>query len=76
MPSRGRKFRGSQWQKVNGDEERQFLMNKYRVLLTRARRGMVIWVPRGSVRDETREVGLLDATAEYLGRAGIGEIGA
>jgi DUF2075 family protein len=69
-----RKFRGKKWQEVKGKEERQFLVNKYRVLLTRARQGMVLWVPRGDEKDGTREPGLLDATAKYLEGAGIAAI--
>jgi hypothetical protein len=45
-------------------------MNKYRVLLTRARRGMVIWVPGGDVEDETRAIKDLNAIAEFLEAAG------
>jgi hypothetical protein len=47
------------------------VVNKYRVLLTRARRGMVIWVPSGSAADPTRDPKLLDATAAYLEANGI-----
>jgi hypothetical protein len=66
-----RAFRGTTWKRVGKSEQRQFVVNKYRVLLTRARRGMVIWVPSGSAADPTRDPKLLDATAAYLEANGI-----
>lgn len=69
-----RRFIGSRWVKVNDPETRQFILNKYRVLLTRARKGMVIWVPGGSQEDSTRDLQLLDATARHLAACGIPEI--
>jgi Uncharacterized conserved protein (DUF2075) len=66
-----RKFRGNHWSKVGGDQDKQYLVNKYRVLRTRARRGMILWIPRGDANDRTLEPELFDATAEYLHRAGI-----
>lgn len=66
-----RAFRGTQWQRVSRADIRQFILNKYRVLLTRARKGMVIWVPRGDPSDSTRDPQSLDATAEYLASLGI-----
>jgi hypothetical protein len=66
-----RKPRGGSWQGVNVDAGRRNITNKYRVLLTRARRGMVIWVPRGDPADPTRDPAPLDATAEYLHENGI-----
>jgi hypothetical protein len=44
-------------------------MNKYRVLLTRARRGMAIWIPSGPAA--AKEAAFLDATAEHLQAAGV-----
>jgi hypothetical protein len=41
------KFRGTVWQNVNDSHQRAYLSNAYRVLLTRARQGMVIYVPSG-----------------------------
>jgi Uncharacterized conserved protein (DUF2075) len=66
-----RRFRGSSWQTVGVAAEQQFILNKYRVLLTRARRGMVIWVPQGDPNDPTRNPEELDAVAEVLERAGL-----
>lgn len=61
-----RRLNGSRWQVVNDPSRRRFIENGYRVLLTRAREGLMIWVPIGDPKDKTREPGLLDATAEYL----------
>jgi len=66
-----RKFRGAKWQAVRKASDIIFVRNKYRVLLTRARRGTVIWVPRGSSSDSTRAPGLFDATADYLNSLGV-----
>jgi hypothetical protein len=49
----------------------RYLFNKYRVLLTRAREGMVLWLPPGDPSDPTRQPALLDATATFLGAAGV-----
>ena len=67
-----RKPRGGSWQGVNMDAGRRNITNKYRVLLTRARRGMVIWVPRGDPAEPARDPAPLDATAKYLNENGIG----
>jgi schlafen family protein len=52
----------------------QFILNKYRVLLTRARFGMVIFVPPGNAKDDSLSAQPLDATAEYLKKCGLSEI--
>jgi Uncharacterized conserved protein (DUF2075) len=66
-----RRFAGRGWLAVHGTEERRFIRNTYRVLLTRARYETVIWVPRGSpagdpFHDATRPTAQMDAIAEYL----------
>jgi hypothetical protein len=66
-----RRFAGHAWQNVVGAEERRFIRNTYRVLLTRARYETVIWVPRGSptsdpFHDRTRPAAEMDAIADYL----------
>lgn len=66
-----RRFRGRMWQRVNGATEQQYTVNKYRVLLTRARLGMVIWVPRGDECDSTRSPDELDAVAGFLTACGL-----
>ncbi|HEX7831686.1 MAG TPA: DUF2075 domain-containing protein [Thermoanaerobaculia bacterium] len=68
-------FRGSRWMNVNKEENRRYLLNAYRVLLTRARQGMVIFVPPGDRRDATRDPEFYDGTFEYLKGLGIPSIG-
>ena len=63
-------FRGDRWTDVHKSDRRQYLLNAYRVLLTRARQGMVVFVPEGEMRDHTRQAEWYDSTFEYL--AGIG----
>jgi hypothetical protein len=69
-----RSFRGSKWQTVKRPQNRQYVANKYRVLLTRARRGMVIWVPRGDEGDVTQDPRGFDETAAFLKRMRIPSI--
>ena len=64
-------FSGTRWNRVAKPENRRFISNTYRVLLTRARYETVIWVPRGSRMgtdhyDRTRDADEMDAIAEYL----------
>lgn len=64
-------FRGRRWQNINKPESRQYLINAYRVLLTRARQGMVIFVPFGDEQDSTRDPEYYDHTYEYLCSIGL-----
>ena len=64
-------FKGTKWQKVLDSTGRQYVINKYRVLLTRAREGMIIWVPMGDRADSTRPVHKYDAIAAHLLKCGI-----
>ena len=64
-------FRGTKWQNVNGKDDKRYLKNTYRVLLTRARQGLVIFVPHGSSEDKTRSVDFYDGTFNYLHSLGI-----
>jgi hypothetical protein len=64
-------FRGSKWTNVRTSERQQYLRNAYRVLLTRARQGMIICVPNGDRADPTRHPTFYDETFEYLARMGI-----
>jgi len=64
-------FVGSKWQNVKAVERRQYLRNAYRVLLTRARQGMVIFVPPGDFGDATRRPEFYDSTFRYLRGLGI-----
>lgn len=67
-------FRGSRWQNVHKPDARQYLLNAYRVLLTRARQGMAIFVPPGDERDPTRSPNYYDNTYDYLISIGLRQI--
>ncbi len=69
-----RKFKGTKWQNVNNEEIIKYLINSYRVLLTRARQGMIIYVPKGNNEDITRPNFMYDGTFEFLKSLGIEEI--
>jgi len=56
-----RRLNGALWQNVGDPDARNWIINKYRVLLTRARLGTVIWVPRGDEADPTRPPAVYDA---------------
>ena len=62
---------GSKWQNIHKEERKKYLLNAYRVLLTRARQGMVIVVPDGNTEDHTRKAEYYDGTFEYLKELGI-----
>lgn len=64
-------FKGTKWQNINQNITREYLKNTYRVLLTRARQGMVIFIPYGSEIDTTRLSKFYDGTFEYLSNIGI-----
>jgi len=60
---------------LNGVARQRYQLNAYRVLLTRARQGMAIFVPPGDAADHTREPAFYDPTYEYLVGLGIRELG-
>jgi hypothetical protein len=64
-------FRGDKWTDIHKQENRNYLLNAYRVLLTRARQGMVIFVPLGEPTDPTRSSTYYDSTFNYLSELGI-----
>jgi hypothetical protein len=64
-------FCGNRWNNINKEERKQYLKNAYRVLLTRARQGMVIVVPHGDHEDATRNPAYYDPTFEYLSAVGF-----
>lgn len=68
------KFIGAGWQKINKVENQQYLKNTYRVLLTRARQGVIIFVPEGDEHDETRHNAFYDETYNYLKKLGLNEL--
>ncbi len=67
-------FRGRNWQRIRAAERKRYLENTYRVLLTRARQGMVIVVPFGDPEDPTRRPELYDPTFRYLSEVGIAPV--
>ena len=67
-------FSGSSWSKVNKKIDQDYLKNSYRVLLTRSRQGFIIYVPKGSDEDVTRNPAFYDETYAYLKSIGIVEI--
>ena len=67
-------FRGSKWQNVSSPERKKYLLNAYRVLLTRARQGMVIFIPEGSENDPTRPPTYYDGVFNYLRDCGLQQI--
>jgi len=63
-------FTGDRWNHIRKAERQTYQKNAYRVLLTRARQGMVIVVPAGDPEDPTRSPEFYDPTFDYL--KGIG----
>ncbi len=77
------KFNGkNKWNPENNEESRKYMLNAYRVLLTRARQGIVICVPYGNSNktpegfpeDPTRLPEFYDGTYNYLKSLGLEEI--
>lgn len=64
-------FAGSRWNNIHSVENQRNLKNAYRVLLTRARQGMVVFVPHGDREDSTRRPAYYDKTFEYLRDLGL-----
>jgi hypothetical protein len=67
-------FRGNKWMRILKEDRQNYLRNAYRVLLTRARQGMVIVVPDGDKDDPTRCATYYDPIYEYLKEIGFSEI--
>lgn len=70
------KFRGTRWNHVNNMQHQKYLQNAYRVLMTRARQGMIIFVPSGTdpEDDPTRDSAYYDDIYKYLRSCGIKEL--
>jgi hypothetical protein len=68
------RFRGDRWTSINKPDAQRYLRNAYRVLLTRARQGMVIFVPKGRKSDRTLVPEYYDETFSYLRSLGIPEL--
>lgn len=67
-------FKGSRWQHIRQSDRRMYQLNAYRVLMTRARQGMVLVVPSGDDRDPTRKPSFYDHTYDYLSTIGFESI--
>ncbi len=68
------KFSGTKWKNIKNIYNKKYLLNSYRVLLTRARQGMIIFVPNGNRRDETRQPEFYNGIYTYLKKCGIKSI--
>lgn len=73
-PNRCRKEKNRQ-ETIEGNKKNElsrfYMRNAYRVLLTRARYGMVICVPKGDPDDDTRKESFYDGTYKYLESLGF-----
>lgn len=67
-------FVGNRWQNIASEERKLYLKNAYRVLLTRARQGMAIFIPEGSDRDDTRKREWYNNIWKYLNDVGLSEL--
>lgn len=64
-------FVGKKWNRIRMPERQNYLKNAYRVLLTRARQGMVIVIPPGDEEDATRNKDFYDSIFDYLSKIGF-----
>ncbi|MBX7208575.1 MAG: DUF2075 domain-containing protein [Verrucomicrobiaceae bacterium] len=69
------RLNGEKRGRVPREIKQRYWRNTYRVLLTRAREGMVLFVPHGDESDPTRPTALFDATARYLEACGVQSLG-
>jgi hypothetical protein len=67
-------FSGTNWQNIHNENEKTYLQNAYRVLLTRARQGLIIFIPEGDDLDHTRPKELYDQTFNFFQSCGIQNI--
>jgi hypothetical protein len=65
------RFHGSRWESINDPARAAYLRNSYRVLLTRARQGLVVFVPHGSPDDLTRPPRIYDEIHDFLRACGF-----
>ena len=68
------KFRGTKWNHVNQEQRQHYLKNAYRVLMARARQGLIIYIPEGDEEDPSRLTEYYEGTYQYLKHVGIKEI--
>ena len=67
-------FKGTKWQNIGAEQRQIYQLNAYRVLLTSARQGMVIFIPKGDPDDPTRPPAFYDPVWEFFKACGIDEI--
>jgi len=67
-------FRGTKWQQVRDEDRKKYILNAHRVLLTRARQGMVIFIPPGSSEDHTRDPRWYEDIYQYLKSCGVPDL--
>jgi hypothetical protein len=67
-------FKGSKWQRILQDTRKSYQKNAYRVLMTRARQGMILFIPEGSPTDPTRDPSFYNPTYAYFKEIGLKEI--
>ena len=68
------RFERSKWKTITNETKRKYLKNAFRVLLTRARQGMIIFVPKGDQNDKSRLPEFYDVIYNDLKEIGIKEI--
>ncbi len=64
-------FEGTNWKGINSEVDKSYLRNAYRVLMTRARQGLIIFIPYGDNLDRTRPNANYDSTFNFLNSCGI-----
>jgi hypothetical protein len=69
-----RTFSGTKWNNVGNPEKKDNIKNTYRVLMSRARDSLVIWIPPGDADDPTRTPAVMDQTASFLKKCGVGAL--
>jgi hypothetical protein len=67
-------FKGANWKSIKKEVDRSYLRNAYRVLMTRARQGLIIFIPYGDSLDQTRPNDLYESTYHFLSSCGIQSI--
>ena len=65
----------NKWNAIKNTDKKLYRKNAYRVLLTRARQGMIIFVPKGNEEDPTNSPDEFEATAQFLLRCGVTALG-
>ncbi|MHA8087265.1 DUF2075 domain-containing protein [Aquirufa sp. Wall-65K1] len=64
-------FEGTKWKLINNEIDKSYSRNAYRVLMTRARQGLIIFIPFGDPLDPTRPIELYNNTYQFLSSCGI-----